>query len=324
MSDVLIRTEGRAGRITLNRPKALNALTPAMCRAIDAALIAWRDDPAVALVLIDAEGERAFCAGGDIAEVYRTGIAGDYAMPRDFWRDEYRMNARIDEYPKPVVSFLQGFTMGGGVGLGCHASHRIVGESSRIAMPECTIGLAPDVGGSFILARANGALPGSGHGSARRAPPRPRRRDPRGLRRRLRARGDMARPQGPDRRDRPAARGPARAARTRDPCRGGDRMAAHFDNADTGRDPGLPRRRRQRRRPRGARRDPPQRAARHGGASRDAPPPRPRAHACARRSAMEYRYTGGRWNRATSSKASARSSSTRTRRRAGGTPASRT
>ena len=162
MSDVLIRVEGRAGRITLNRPKALNALTPDMCRAIDAALAAWRDDPAVSVVLIDAEGARAFCAGGDIAEVYRTGIAGDFAMPRDFWRDEYRMNARIDEYPKPVVSFLQGFTMGGGVGLGCHASHRIVGESSQVAMPECTIGLAPDVGGSFILARANGRHPGLG------------------------------------------------------------------------------------------------------------------------------------------------------------------
>ena len=162
MSDILIRTEGLAGRITLNRPKALNALTPAMCREIDAALIAWADDPAVAVVLIDAEGERAFSAGGDIAEVYRTGIAGDYAMPRDFWRDEYRMNARIDEYPKPVVSFLQGYTMGGGVGLGCHGSHRIVGESSRIAMPECTIGLAPDVGGSFILGRANGLRPGLG------------------------------------------------------------------------------------------------------------------------------------------------------------------
>jgi enoyl-CoA hydratase/carnithine racemase len=162
MSDVLIRTEGRAGRITLNRPKALNALTPAMCGAIDTALAAWRDDPAVAVVLIDAAGDRAFCAGGDIAEVYRTGIAGDYAMPRDFWRDEYRMNARIDEYPKPVVSFLQGFTMGGGVGLGCHGSHRIVGETSKVAMPECTIGLAPDVGGSCILGRANGLLPGFG------------------------------------------------------------------------------------------------------------------------------------------------------------------
>jgi enoyl-CoA hydratase len=158
----MIRTEGRAGRITLTRPRALNALTPEMCRAIDAALIAWAEDTAVAVVLIDAEGERAFCAGGDIAEIYRTGRAGDFAMARDFWREEYRMNARIHAYPKPVVTFLQGFTMGGGVGLGCHASHRIVGESSRIAMPECTIGLAPDVGGSFILGRANGLCPGLG------------------------------------------------------------------------------------------------------------------------------------------------------------------
>jgi enoyl-CoA hydratase len=162
MNDVIIRREGRAGRVTLNRPKALNALTPAMCEAIDAALRAWREDPDVSAVLIDAEGERAFCAGGDIAEVYRSGIGGDYAMPREFWREEYRMNARIDDYPKPVVTFLQGYTMGGGVGLGCHASHRIVGESSRIAMPECTIGLAPDVGGSFILSRANGLRPGFG------------------------------------------------------------------------------------------------------------------------------------------------------------------
>jgi enoyl-CoA hydratase len=162
MSDVIIRKEGRAGRITLNRPKTLNALTPAMCGAIDTALKVWREDPGVAVVLIDAEGERAFCAGGDIADVYRTAVSGDYATPRGFWRDEYRMNARIDEYPKPVVTFLQGYTMGGGVGLGCHASHRIVGESSRIAMPECTIGLAPDVGGSFILGRANGLRPGFG------------------------------------------------------------------------------------------------------------------------------------------------------------------
>ena len=162
MSDVLIRTEGRAGRITLTRPKLLNALTPEMCRAIDAALVGWRDDPGVAILLIDAEGARAFCAGGDIAEVYRTGRAGDFAVSRDFWRDEYRMNVRIDEYAKPVVSFLHGFTMGGGVGLGCHASHRIVGESSKVAMPECAIGLAPDVGGSFILGRANGLRPGFG------------------------------------------------------------------------------------------------------------------------------------------------------------------
>ncbi|WP_102109842.1 enoyl-CoA hydratase/isomerase family protein [Oceaniglobus roseus] len=158
MSDVLIRTEGRAGRITLNRPKALNALTHEMCLAIDAALIAWARDPAVALVLIDGAGEKAFCAGGDIARMYEAGRAGDFHWPRQFWRDEYRMNARLYHYRKPVVSFLQGFTMGGGVGVGCHGSHRVVGESSRIAMPEAGIGLVPDVGGSLLLARAPGRV----------------------------------------------------------------------------------------------------------------------------------------------------------------------
>ncbi len=158
MGDVHIRIEGRAGRITLTRPKALNALSYEMCLAIDAALIDWARDDRVALVMIDAEGEKAFCAGGDIAAIYTTGIEGDYALARSFWRDEYRMNARIAEYPKPVVSFLQGFVMGGGVGLGCHASHRIVGAASQIAMPECGIGLVPDVGGTHLLARAPGQL----------------------------------------------------------------------------------------------------------------------------------------------------------------------
>ncbi len=156
MADILIGKEGRAGRITLNRPQALNALTYEMCLKIDRALIDWAGDPEVALVLIEAAGERAFCAGGDIAEMYATGTRGDFGYGRRFWADEYRMNARIAEYPKPVVSFLQGFTMGGGVGVGCHGSHRIVGESSQVAMPECGIGLVPDVGGSFLLATAPG------------------------------------------------------------------------------------------------------------------------------------------------------------------------
>ena len=158
MADIAIRKEGRSGRITLARPKALNALTYEMCIEIDAALIAWRDDADVSLVLIDAEGDRAFCAGGDIAEMYASGTRGDYSYGRKFWADEYRMNARIAEYPKPVTSFLQGFTMGGGVGVGCHGSHRIVGETSQIAMPECGIGLVPDVGGSFLLALAPGRV----------------------------------------------------------------------------------------------------------------------------------------------------------------------
>ncbi|MCR8549690.1 3-hydroxyisobutyryl-CoA hydrolase [Salipiger sp. P9] len=158
MSDIDIRREGRAGRITLTRPEALNALSYAMCLRAEAALDAWRDDPEVALVLIDATGDKAFCAGGDIAEIYRSGIAGDYDTGRRFWRDEYRMNAGIADYPKPVVSFLHGFVMGGGVGLGGHCGHRIVGESAQIAMPECGIGFVPDVGGSALLARAPGRL----------------------------------------------------------------------------------------------------------------------------------------------------------------------
>ena len=156
--DVIVRREGKAGRITLNRPKALNALTWDMCNQIESALRGWHDDPNVALLVIDAQGERAFCSGGDIADMYASGQRGDLTYGRRFWTDEYRMNALIARFPKPVVSFLQGFTMGGGVGVGCHASHRVVDESSRIAMPECTIGLVPDVGGSLLLAQAPGRL----------------------------------------------------------------------------------------------------------------------------------------------------------------------
>lgn len=158
MSDLSIRIEGRAGRITLTRPKALNALSYEMCLAIEDALDAWAEDDSVALVIIDAEGDKAFCAGGDIQELYSRGRAGDVAYGQNFWRDEYRLNAKIAEYPKPYIAFMQGFTMGGGVGISCHGSHRVVGDSSRIAMPECGIGLVPDVGGSLLLARAPGRL----------------------------------------------------------------------------------------------------------------------------------------------------------------------
>ncbi len=156
--DIHIRKEGRAGRITLTRPKALNALTWEMCLEIARALDAWAGDEEVALLVIDAEGEKAFCAGGDIAEMYRKGVEGDYDYARRFWADEYRMNAKLFNFPRPVASFLQGYVMGGGVGVGCHGSHRVVCESSKIAMPECGIGLIPDVGGSLLLARAPGRL----------------------------------------------------------------------------------------------------------------------------------------------------------------------
>ena len=129
-----------------------------MCLEIEAALDAWRDDETVRLLVIDAVGDRAFCAGGDITEMHRAGTEGRYEYGQKFWADEYRMNAKLFHFPKPVVTFLQGFTMGGGVGVGCHGSHRIVGESCQIAMPECAIGLVPDVGGALILARAPGRL----------------------------------------------------------------------------------------------------------------------------------------------------------------------
>ena len=158
MSDISIRITGKAGRITLQRAAALNAMTYDMCRAIEATLDRWREDDAVSVVVLDAEGTRAFCSGGDIADLYATGRAGDFAYGQRFWADEYRLNAKIFAYPKPVVSFLQGFTMGGGVGIGCHGSHRVVGESSQIAMPEVGIGLVPDVGGSLMLALAPGRL----------------------------------------------------------------------------------------------------------------------------------------------------------------------
>ncbi|MEM7211510.1 MAG: enoyl-CoA hydratase/isomerase family protein [Pseudomonadota bacterium] len=154
MSEIDIRITGRAGRITLTRPEALNALTYDMAMAIEAAVDAWADDPAVAMIVIDAEGERAFCSGGDIARLYETGRAGDFAWGQQFWQDEYRLNAKLARYGKPIAAFMQGFTMGGGVGISCHSSHRVVGESTQIAMPENGIGLVPDVGGSLILANA--------------------------------------------------------------------------------------------------------------------------------------------------------------------------
>lgn len=156
--DILIFRQGRAGRITLARPQALNALTYDMLSAIESTLLEWRDDPSISIVIIDAQGEKAFCAGGDVEHLYNTGKAGNFEFGRQFWTDEYRLNALIAEYPKPYIAFMQGFVMGGGVGISCHGSHRIVCDSTRIAMPECAIGLVPDVGGNYLLANAPGHL----------------------------------------------------------------------------------------------------------------------------------------------------------------------
>lgn len=155
--EVLIRREGRAGRITLNRPKALNALTLGMVREIWRALLGWKDDPAVELVLLDGAGERGLCAGGDVRWLYDSRINGS-ADARAFWSEEYRLNALISRYPKPYVSFMDGIVMGGGIGLSAHGRHRIVTERSQLAMPETSIGLIPDVGGTWLLSRAPGAV----------------------------------------------------------------------------------------------------------------------------------------------------------------------
>ena len=150
--EVLIRVEGNVGRITLNRPKALHALTTAMCAAMTDALLAWRDDPAVKLVLLDHAGERGFCAGGDIRMLADSG-AGDGKDAREFFFIEYRLNHLLFEYAKPVVVIMDGVTMGGGVGLSMPAGYRVATERTTFAMPETGIGLFPDVGGGWFLPR---------------------------------------------------------------------------------------------------------------------------------------------------------------------------
>jgi enoyl-CoA hydratase len=153
--EVLIRREGRAGRITMNRPAALNALTHAMVGRIADALAIWRDDPDVGLVVLDGAGERALCAGGDVRALYDSRERGS-SLARAFWSQEYRLNATIGRYPKPFVAIQDGIVMGGGIGLSGHARHRIVTERSRLAMPETGIGLIPDVGGTWLLRHAPG------------------------------------------------------------------------------------------------------------------------------------------------------------------------
>jgi len=155
-AEILFEQRGAAGLITLNRPKALNALTHGMCVAMLARLKEWSGDRSIACVVIRGEGERAFCAGGDIRTLYDSGKAGTpYAV--EFYRDEYLLNAFIKHFPKPYVALLRGFVMGGGVGVSLHGSHRVADETMLFAMPETGIGLFPDVGGSFFLPRLPGA-----------------------------------------------------------------------------------------------------------------------------------------------------------------------
>ncbi|MFE7071556.1 enoyl-CoA hydratase/isomerase family protein [Streptomyces sp. NPDC057620] len=155
---VLLHTAGRAAHITLNRPRAINALDHAMVRRVDEALTAWEHDSAVETVVLTGAGERGLCAGGDIRAVHDDARDGDGSAAAAFWRDEYRLNARIARWSKPYVAVMDGIVMGGGVGISAHGSVRVVTERSRIAMPETGIGFVPDVGGTYLLSRAPGEL----------------------------------------------------------------------------------------------------------------------------------------------------------------------
>jgi enoyl-CoA hydratase len=154
--DVLVRQYGALRRLTLNRPAALNALTLNMAATMSALLRAWATDASVGAVLIDGAGERGLCAGGDLRALYDAAKAKDRTLPANFWATEYRLDLLIARYRKPVVAVMDGLVMGGGVGLSAHAANRIVTERSSIAMPEAAIGYFPDVGASFLLARAPG------------------------------------------------------------------------------------------------------------------------------------------------------------------------
>jgi len=153
--DIIIRAERALRRITLNRPKALNALTLDMAVRMTALLRQWAADPAVGAVLLDGAGERGLCAGGDIRALYDA-AKSDSPLPAQFWTTEYHLDVLIARYPKPFIAVMDGTVMGGGVGLSAHAAHRIVTERSAVAMPEVGIGFFPDVGASFLLARAPG------------------------------------------------------------------------------------------------------------------------------------------------------------------------
>jgi enoyl-CoA hydratase len=155
--DLIVRREGAAGIIRLNRPKAINAMTLEMSIGIDAALDRFEADPAVAVVLLEGTGERGLCAGGDIRGLYESSRAkGD--LGKRFWRQEYVMNARIATFPKPYVAFMDGLVMGGGVGLSAHGRHRVVTEKTKLAMPEVGLGFFPDVGGTWLLSRSPGEI----------------------------------------------------------------------------------------------------------------------------------------------------------------------
>jgi enoyl-CoA hydratase len=155
--DLIVAREGAVGVIRLNRPKAINAVTLEMFREIDKALDHFEPDPAIGLILLEGAGERGLCAGGDIRALYESAeVKGD--LGKILWREEYILNARIANFPKPYVAFMDGIVMGGGVGLSAHGSHRVVTERTKLAMPEVGLGFFPDVGGTWLLSRSPGEI----------------------------------------------------------------------------------------------------------------------------------------------------------------------
>ncbi len=155
---VHIHTHGKVGHISLNRPKALHALTLDMCHAISAALTTWANDDAVEAVILDHAEGRGFCAGGDINLLRKSALEDGGKTGREFFHDEYQLNHQMMTYAKPIVCFMDGITMGGGVGIAMPAKFRVATENTRFAMPETGIGLFPDVGGGWHLSRLGGRL----------------------------------------------------------------------------------------------------------------------------------------------------------------------
>ncbi|MDX2209801.1 MAG: enoyl-CoA hydratase/isomerase family protein [Sphingopyxis sp.] len=158
MTEILTRVDGVAGRISLNRPSALHALNLDMVHAMTAALLEWRNDPSVQTVVIDHADGRGFCAGGDIAFLRSSALNDGGTSGLQFFHDEYQLNHLLFTYPKPVVAFMDGITMGGGVGISQPARFRVATENTRLAMPETGIGLFPDVGGGWYLSRMPGRI----------------------------------------------------------------------------------------------------------------------------------------------------------------------
>jgi enoyl-CoA hydratase len=155
--EVVIAHRGRLGHLLLNRPRAINALNQGMVDLIAPTLAAWADDETVQTVLLSGAGDRGLCAGGDIVAIY-TSVREGRDDARRFWADEYALDAAISRYPKPYVALMDGLVLGGGIGLSAHGGIRVVTERTRVGMPEVSIGFFPDIGGTYLLARAPGQL----------------------------------------------------------------------------------------------------------------------------------------------------------------------